>query len=457
LCVIGRDSAGNDQAAVTSFTWVKDTAPPASATLSGTPADPSNATTLNVDVGGTGINDYKYDVLDAAAADCSGAAYGGYISASTNITDAIGADDSYRLCVIGRDTAGNDQAAATSYAWVKDTAPPSAFDVTGPAALTNDDTPTVTWSAATGAATYDLVVDNNADCASPLQTYLAETGTSKTLTTLFGGTYYICVVAKDGVPNVVNATTYPTTITIDAQAPNTPAAPTDAGTYSGTTVTFNWSSVTDNGTAGVASYHLQVGTTAGGNNVLDQDVGNVLTYNIAGSGGVTYFARVKAVDAAGNPGTYSGNSNGVMVDATAPTGASALKVTADDPGGALTTLDNDTTFYMVWTAGSDDHSGLDATSPYEVIWYATADCSGTANSVPNITATNYALNAPNVVDGGVYSFKVKTNDKATNNVTSGCSGSMSIDTTGPSVTVNQAGGQADPTADVPVNFTVVFS
>lgn len=99
------------------------------ATLSGTPATLSNATALNVDVGGVSITQYQYKVGVAASTNCSsGAGYSGWMSAATNITTNISAlaDGALRLCVVGHD-GSNPQAysSATFHNWVKDTAPPT--------------------------------------------------------------------------------------------------------------------------------------------------------------------------------------------------------------------------------------------------------------------------------------------------------------------------------------------
>lgn len=121
LCVVGRDAAQNAPATATQFTWTKDTAAP-TATLSGTPADPASDTTLNVTVAGTDVTEYQFDVVGGGAADCSTATYSAWTVVATPITEALGSDDDYCLCVVGRDAVGNAQATATQFAWTKDTA-----------------------------------------------------------------------------------------------------------------------------------------------------------------------------------------------------------------------------------------------------------------------------------------------------------------------------------------------
>ena len=58
-----------------------------------------------------------------------------------------------------------------------------------------------------------------------------------------------------------------------------PSIPTDEGDYSyDSTITFNWTQGTAaDSESGITGYYLQVGTTIGGHDKFDGDVGNVLT------------------------------------------------------------------------------------------------------------------------------------------------------------------------------------
>ena len=57
---------------------------------------------------------------------------------------------------------------------------------------------------------------------------------------------------------------------------------------------------------------------------------------------------------------------------------------------------------------------------------------------------------------GNHTFQVTAKDTA-GNTSSPASYTWTIDTTAPTVTINQASGQPDPTNVSPINFTVVFS
>lgn len=122
------DQAGNMSAATQSSSFTPFSALVAS--LTGAPSNPSNATTLNVAVGGAGVSSYSYKVGVTASTDCaSSAGYLASVSTSINITASLSAlvDGSVTLCVVGSDgTNWQAYSSATSYSWVKDTQAPIA-------------------------------------------------------------------------------------------------------------------------------------------------------------------------------------------------------------------------------------------------------------------------------------------------------------------------------------------
>lgn len=94
--------------------------------------------------------------------------------------------------------------------------------------------------------------------------------------------------------------------------PGAPTATTDLDT-----LTLTWTLGTSaDPESGIAGYHLQLGTTPGGNDVFDGPVGKVLTKAFTDYGhmdGVTLYARVAAMNGAALIGTYSDNSNGMAI------------------------------------------------------------------------------------------------------------------------------------------------
>lgn len=428
------------------LTLTKDSSAP-TVSLSGTPASTMNDSAISVTVGGTGVVDYKYDLLASGAANCSTASYSASTPVATPISEALSSDDDYRLCVVGLDAAENSSSVSEA-AFTRDTTAPGAFDLSGLGSFTNTATPTISWTASTGASTYDLLVDDSSDCSSPLQTYNDIAGTSKALSNLGSdGTIYLCLSAKDSLANTKNATTHPASFALETQAPNAPGTPNDNGVYDDSTVTFSWSNPGDNGSSGIASFYVQVGTSAGASDAYAGDVGTNTSYQYTGSNGSTYYIRVKAIDNAGNESSYSSNSNGVMVDGVAPTGASSLSTKADSVGGATATVDNDLNFYADWTAGSDATSGL---LDYTLTWYPDGSCSSGGTDITGITATDYALSGS---DGTTYSFKITTYDNAGNSVVSTCSGGITLDTSAPPALAAFAGATGTSSGQINLSWT----
>lgn len=100
------------------------------ATLSSTPANPSNTGTLSVTVGGSNVTHYKYKVGAAGSINCGAdAGYSSATSIVTPISDNLSpfGEGSLKLCVRGGDgTYFQLSAAATSHTWTRDvTAPPA--------------------------------------------------------------------------------------------------------------------------------------------------------------------------------------------------------------------------------------------------------------------------------------------------------------------------------------------
>jgi len=179
----------------------------------------------------------------------------------------------------------------------------------------------ISWSSATGAVEYYVEWSSNSSFVPIAGNSGWIAATSHTAGGLLNGQiYYYRVRARDtemeesGWSNVVSSRQ-------DASGPTAPGNPIDAGAYtSSTAVRFDWTAATDAG-SGVTSYDLQVGTTPGSSNIFTGNVGNILTRTVTGSNGETLYARVRAHDQAGNTGTWSGSSDGIMVDTEAPVSA----------------------------------------------------------------------------------------------------------------------------------------
>lgn len=242
LCVIGRDTVQNAQSTATSYSWVHDTTPP-TASLTGTPNSFSSATNLAVTVEGTDVAEYQFDLLSGAA-DCSGATYGAWTPVATQITAAIGADGTKRLCVRGRDTALNAQTSPTSYAWTKDTIAPTATISGAPTGTSNATALNVTVSG-TDVNEYQYSLVDGTDCSSASYGVWIAVATPITAPIGADGNKTLCVLGRDSTLNSQSTATSASwskdTVPPTATLSGTPANPSNGsvltGTVGGTEVT----------------------------------------------------------------------------------------------------------------------------------------------------------------------------------------------------------------------------
>ena len=295
---------------------ILDRAAPA-ATITGCPADPSNAMALNVDVGGTGVSQYRYKF--GISADCTNTAgYSALTSVGANITDTLTGDGTYMLCVLGQGANLQPAASATSCTWTKDTSGPTApisLD-DGTWSSSTSATPTVSWTASTDAlgtvASYVMAIGTTLGGTQTLNwtdignvTSYSRTG----LALVDGTTYYVSVRAIDNAGNagvVANGDGF----TVDATALGAPTSLNDQNFWNAITETptVTWAAPAAGG-APVSYYEFAIGSTAGGTDVLNYtNISNITSYQRTGvtlNNETRYYISVRAVDAAGNVGAVA--------------------------------------------------------------------------------------------------------------------------------------------------------
>ncbi|MBN2351249.1 MAG: chitobiase/beta-hexosaminidase C-terminal domain-containing protein, partial [Spirochaetales bacterium] len=197
-----------------------------------------------------------------------------------------------------------------------------------------------------------------------------------------------------------------------------------------------------------ATGDVTVTGTAGGAKTATV-TGSGATYNVAVTGMtdgtvIASIASGVAHDAAGNPNTASTSTdNLVTYDATAP----GLTLSSAAPNPTNTGFTVTFTFTeavsgftagdIAFTAGTGSAS-VPSTSD-NVTW--TSIISPSAQGTITVT-----VNA-----GAVQDSAGNANTAAANSIT------RTYDSVAPTVTINQAAGQADPTNSAPINFSVVFS
>lgn len=355
----------------------KDVAAP-TATLSGVPASPSNATSVNITVAGTGVTAYRYKLGATGSTDCTNAS--GY-SAETAVASAIAtsisgiADGSVTVCVVGRDAAGNYQSftPSTSASWTKDTGiTPFSGLAIAPVSPGNDSTPTVSGSSE-GSAT--LALYNAAACGgTSIATGTAAAGGAFSLTPASSlgadGSYTLSVRSTDGAGNTVCSASIPyvldtvaPTVTVTSTAPS----PTNVSPIP-FTVTFS-EAVTGFSASGLTLVNGTASAITGSGTTYNFSV----TPSAQGTVSVTVNAAA-AKDAAQNNNTASATVSRIY-DSIEP------NLTIASPGVGAGTNQN----HMVFSGACEGSisiviSGSGASSP------ASATCSGSAYSV-DITFT----------------------------------------------------------------------
>lgn len=179
--------------------------------------------------------------------------------------------------------------------------------------------------------------------------------------------------------------------------------------------------------------------------------GSGTTYNVAITGMTTSGTVVASLAAGvatsgGHPNSASTSIDNVVTwDVTAPTATATKAATQADPTGAspvnFTVVFSETV--TGFTNGDVTFSGAGATT-------ATVSGSGATYNVgiTGMTASTGTIQVS--VAAGV------AQDLAGNLNTASGTASVAWDSTGPTVTINQASGQTDPTSSTPINFTVVF-
>ena len=248
--------------------------------------------------------------------------------------------------------------------------------------------------------------------------------------------------------HVVDVDEIPPTVTIDQAAGQ--ADPTNAGP-------IHFTVVFSEPVTGFAAADLVLDGTAPGTLSAVVTPVNATTYDVAvsgmnGSGTVTATVIAgAATDAAGNASQASTSTdNAVTYDVTAPTVTINQAVGQTDPTNA-----GPVHFTVVF---SEAVTGF---APADVLLGGTAP--GTLSAVVTpMNATTYDVAVTGMTGSGTVTatvIAVAATDAAGNasQASTSTDNTVTYDVTPPTVTINQAAGQADPTNAGPIHFTVVFS
>ncbi len=282
-------------------------------------------------------------------------------------------------------------------------------------------TRTVTITSVTGDGTLGISIaantasdtsGNNAPAAGPSATFVVD-NTAPTISI--------------GAPSATLTTNGPVTYAITYSG-------ADAVTLAAANVTLNQTG-TANGTVAVTGSGLSSRT--------------VTISGITGNGtlGISIAANT-ASDTAGNNAPAAGPSATFVVDNTAPT------ISIGAPSATLTT--NGPVTYAITYSGADAVTLAAAN--------VTLNQTGTANgnvAVSGTGNTTRVVTISGITGNGTLGISITANtasDTAGNNApAAGPSATFVVDNTAPTVTIDQASTQLDPTNAVPIHFTVVFS
>jgi hypothetical protein len=179
------------------------------AVLTGLPPSYANISSLNIQVAGSSVAQYRYAII-AGGGQCDGnTTYSNLKLLSEPITDTLAIDQQYRICVLGVDSKNLEQLRAepTEYSFVRDTTPPSAPSalVDGVSSANSNAAPTAQWSAAvdsgSGLAKYQIAIGTSLGNLDNIKAWTdIGTVTSATiggLTLVNGTTYYTSIRAVD--------------------------------------------------------------------------------------------------------------------------------------------------------------------------------------------------------------------------------------------------------------------
>jgi len=297
-------------------------------------------------------------------------------------------------------------------------------------------TTTIKWTASDGDSGVDSIdVEYSIDGGSTWNTVV--TGTANdgsepwSVPTINSTNVLIRVMATDNAGNTANDTS-DATFTVDSDDPTvesvSPNSSTPTETQSGEDVTVSWN--TTDATAGVANVtvSIQNASTTIANTTETTANGSTNLTVPAGTADGNYSVGVEPVDQVGNNRSVE-SPDAVVVDGTSPA------VTVDAPNGGETFRGGETTT-IEWNASSGDYTidsidieySTDGGSTWSNVTIDTADDGSYTWTVPNNDTSNAEV-------------RIIATDSEGNTGTDTSDDTFDIDSTPPSVTVDEPNGR----------------
>ena len=405
---------------------VDTTAPDTS--ITGNPSNPTSSTSATFtfsgsDAGGSGVAGYECDLDGAGFSGCSsGIIYPGLL------------DGSHTFQVRAIDNVGIKDASPASYTWVVDTVNPTTTITGNPTNPSASTSATFTFTGAdtggSGVAGFECDLDG-----AGFSTCL----TGQNYSGLANSSHTFQVRSVDNAGNK-DATPASFTWVVDAAAPDTTILSNPPNPANSTSATFTFSG-NDGGGVGVASFECDLGSGY-------STCTSPKTYTSLADGSHTF--RVRAIDNLGNtdatPASYTWT-----VDTSVPT--AVISSSATDP--THTSPIPVTITFSEPVCGFDSTTGVDLNVTNGTTSALTSGSNGSTVYTFNMTPGGQGLVSVYLMSGSVYDGDCVTplNYNNTNSATY----SITYDTVSPTVTIEQAVGQRDPTNATTINFTATFS
>jgi len=207
ICVEASDLAGNSTVASNNaigFTVdAIDDIPPGTFSIT----DPSGnlqtaRPTFAWEVSSDAVN---YTLSVATDSACNYVVLNTNLAANTYALDQDLADGVYYTCVTSADDAGNTTTASNNGLQFEidaiDDIPPGTFDITGPTGTSDEDMPTITWTASVDAVRYVVFVGQDPTCNASISAHSVIGLSYQVETPLPEGEYVSCVFALDAAGN----------------------------------------------------------------------------------------------------------------------------------------------------------------------------------------------------------------------------------------------------------------
>ena len=364
----------------------------------------------------------------------------GYTGSTTNsnstIIDGL-TDNMFWAIVVARDNAGNETSSACSTDFITIDLTNPIDNTANPQFTNNYDNDgndiAVSWTAFTDTNLSDhrVTTYTNPACSTGQTIHPLTGSTSNANSTvidgLTDGIYYITVTAIDSAGNETTSSCSTDSIVIDSTSPTDNIANlqfTNAFSNTGNDIAVTWTAFTD---LNLENHRLKTYTDAScSTSETDHGLtGSNTNSNASIIDGLTagvYYARITAIDAAGNETTSACSVDAIEVDLTNPTDNTANVQFIDQYENTGNNI------ALTWTAFTDLNL-----SDHRIYTYTNGSCS--AGEVDHGLTGSTTNSNNSIIDGltdGQYWARVRAIDAASNSTLSSCSTDfITIDLTNP--------------------------